>query len=346
MQKLIHLIPYDGIGGVERASATMVQLESGEGGFSVATIFPSPVVASRWIIGSPLFFVKAVMRLWRVTPDVLIVSLWRACAVGIVLKLLRPRIRLVLFLHLPDDVHALDRFLTCLAARLASAVWADSSDTLTRRILGLSADKGRVVSFVTQRLEAIPLRPVRPRFVFWGRIHAQKGLSRALRLVAAVLSIRPDVQFFVIGPDGGDMSRIRGLADELGLGDSVQFLGPMVFSQIREVAECVSFYLQTSELEGMAMSVVEAMQLGLVPVVTPVGEIANYARAGENAVVVTDNATAVSEVLALLDDERRYQALRTKAIAYWLDKPLYKDDVLSACRELLGVSSSATDQQH
>jgi glycosyltransferase involved in cell wall biosynthesis len=174
--------------------------------------------------------------------------------------------------------------------------------------------------------------------VFWGRIHAQKGLGRALRLFAALRSIRTDVQFFVIGPDGGDMARICGLADELGLGSSVQFLGPMDFSQIREVAECASFYLQTSELEGMAMSVVEAMQLGLVPVVTPVGEIAQYARAGENAVVVTDDAIAVSELLALLVDERRYQTLRNKAIAYWLDKPLYKDDVLSACRELLGFS--------
>ena len=37
-----------------------------------------------------------------------------------------------------------------------------------------------------------------------------------------------------------------------------------------------SFYLQTSKFEGFAMSVVESMMMGLVPVVTPVGEIGRY----------------------------------------------------------------------
>ena len=335
MSKVIHLIPYDGIGGVERAAATMTQVATGGLDFRVATIFPDPTAASRWVIGDPFFYIQTARRLWRASPDVLIVSLWRAYALGVVLKMLRPRTRLVVFLHSTEDAHALDRFLTRLAARLASVVWADSSETLTRRIPALPADKARVISFVTQQLEAIHVRPLGQSFVFWGRIHAQKGLARSLRLFAAVRSKKPDAQFFVIGPDGGDLARIRRLVDELGLDSSVQFLGPMDFSQIRELAERASFYLQTSEHEGMAMSVVEAMQLGLVPVVTPVGEIAHYAHAGENAVVVTDDAIAVSEMLALLDDERRYQTLRTKSIAYWLDKPLYKDDVLRSCREVL-----------
>lgn len=338
MSLVAHLIPYHGIGGVERAAATMTQVASDVLDFRVETIFPEPIAANRWVIGHPLFYIQTVRRLWRAAPDVLIVSLWRAYAVGVVIKILRPRTRLVVFLHSTEDVHALDRFFAHLSARLASMVWADSSDTLTRRIPGLPADMGRVISFVTERLEAIPVRPLRPVFAFWGRVHAQKGLALALRLFAAIRSKRPDAQFFVIGPDGGDLAYIRKLVDKLGLSSCVQFLGAMNFSQIREVAERASFYLQTSELEGMAMSVVEAMQLGLVPVVTPVGEIARYARAGENAVVITDDAIAVSEVLALLDDESRYQTLRTKAIAYWLDKPLYKDDILRTCREVLDIS--------
>jgi glycosyltransferase involved in cell wall biosynthesis len=126
----------------------------------------------------------------------------------------------------------------------------------------------------------------------------------------------------------------------LGLGDAVQLLGGMDFSAIRLVADEASFYLQTSVLEGMAMSVVEAMQLGLVPVVTPVGEIAHYSHHGENAVVVTDDVAAVADVLALLEDDERYQAMRKQAMATWADKPLYKDSVLAACREVLGIAKA------
>ena len=229
----------------------------------------------------------------------------------------------------------MDRLLTRLAACLADRVWADSHETLTQRIPGLAADKGEVISFVTERIDPLPTQLVRPDFVFWGRIHAQKGLLRAVGLFADVLNQRPDACFYIIGPDGGALTQLRSLVVDLGLGSAVQFLGPMCFSGIQEVARKASFYLQTSELEGMGMSVVEAMQFGLVPVVTPVGEIGHYARQGENAVVVQDDATAAAEVLALLNDDARYQAMRRGAVATWKDQTLYRDSVLAACRAFL-----------
>lgn len=331
----IHLIPYDGIGGVERAAASMHSVSTEGSEFDVETIFPPSAAKSRRVVWNPWHFLRTAVNLWRTRPNVLIVSLWRAYAVGILVKLLRPKIRLVVFLHLPHDVHAPDRFLTRLAARLACRIWADSQETLTRRLPGLVADKGQVISFVTERIAALPAVSVRPTFVFWGRLHAQKGLSRALRIFAAILVRRPAARFWIIGPDGGDLGRVRGEVAALGLGDAVQFLGPKDFAEISEVASNASFYLQTSELEGMAMSVVEAMQLGLVPVVTPVGEIAHYARHGQNAVVVTEDASAVADVLALLDSDVIYQAMRERAIAAWTNQPLYKDSVLAACIEVL-----------
>jgi glycosyltransferase involved in cell wall biosynthesis len=94
------------------------------------------------------------------------------------------------------------------------------------------------------------------------------------------------------------------------------------------------FYLQTSIYEGMAMSVVEAMQLGLLPVVTPVGEIGSYCRDGGNAVVVNNDERAVADVLHLLTDPAAYGTLRQQAIEEWLDKPLYRESVLAACEAL------------
>ncbi len=336
--KVIHLIPYDGIGGVERAALSMGSVASDDVDFHVETLLPPSAAFKPWIEWNPLYYLFTTLRLWRSRPTLLIVSLWRAYAIGIAVKLLRPGTRLVVFLHFPTHVHRLDRWLTWCAARLALQVWADSSQTLASRLPGLTAGKGRVISFVMERVAPLVNAgnaAVQPAFIFWGRIHPQKGLRRAIALFAAVHAQWPAARFVVIGPDGGDLAAVRQCVDERGLLGTVDFLGGMDFAGIQRAAGKASFYLQTSELEGMAMSVVEAMQLGLVPVVTPVGEIGQYCRSGHNAVIVNDDAAAIREVCQLLRSDACYQTLRANAMATWRDKPLYKDDVLQACRDVL-----------
>lgn len=337
MPKVIHLIPYDGIGGVERAARSMVDLAPSEIEFQVDYIYRSTPGRSRNIEKyNPLYFFNATRRILARRPDLLIISLWRSCIVGILVKLLRPRTKLVLFLHFPNDVHWLDRLLTRHTARIASQIWADSKETLAQR-LPHSPTEGRVISFVTHRVPALEDRPVNPVFIFWGRIHPQKGLDRALGIFAAVRAADSTARFIIIGPDGGDLVRIQKLTNDMGLSDAVSFLGGMDFNGIVRQARMASFYLQTSLLEGMAMSVVEAMQLGLVPVVTPVGEIGNYCRHGENALLVLSDESAVNEILVVLSDNTRYMALRKNAVATWVENPLYAESVLQACTAILRV---------
>ena len=335
MHKVIHLIPYDGIGGVETAARSMFDISDGLLDFKVEEIYPL-IGRDRFFGGFGLFgFWGAFFRLWGERPDILIISLWRSCLVGLVLKLLRPSIQLVLFLHLPKDMHFVDLMITRLAARLAVQIWADSHVTLSRRLRGIPADKGRVISFVTARIAELPAKPVCPVFAFWGRIHSQKRLDRALRIFAGIHAECPSAHFWIIGPDCGELETMRALVRELDLASVVQFPGAMSFEEIRLVAAYASFYLQTSDSEGMALSVVEAMQLGLVPVVTPVGEIAHYAHHGHNAVIINDEACAVADVLQLVGDDSRYRTMRRNAISVWMNRPLYKSSVLSACRQLL-----------
>jgi glycosyltransferase involved in cell wall biosynthesis len=84
----------------------------------------------------------------------------------------------------------------------------------------------------------------------------------------------------------------------------------------------------------MAMSVVEAMQLGLVPVVTPVGEIPRYCLNGLNSIIVSDDERAVEDVLLALNKAETFQSLRRNAIATWDEIPVYKDSVIEACLAL------------
>lgn len=330
--RVAHLVPYDGIGGVESAARSMIGAGAPCIDFRLHFIYDVPSgKMSKLALFSPWPPLRAALRLVAEEPDLVIVSLWRSCIAALIAKLLRPKLRLVLFLHLVSDAHLVDRALTRLTAALATQVWADSEQTRTER---LPKPAHRVISFVVAQTVA-KNRPVcAPEFMFWGRLHPQKNIPRALNLFLAVQSRLPQARFRIIGPDGGDRARIESEIARLKLGHCVTLEGPLPFEDISRLAQQAAFYLQTSDSEGMAMSVAEAMQLGLVPVVTPAGEIARYCQNGKNAVIVDDVTEAAQDVLSLLEDPARLIELRDAAIKTWDRAQLYSDSVLEACRDL------------
>jgi glycosyltransferase involved in cell wall biosynthesis len=335
--KIIHLIPYNGIGGVETAARSMGKLKHDGIDFEVDFIFEAVAnahIRQRWANFNPLVLISATSRVITGRVDVLIVSLWWAAFVGVLVKCLKPKTKLVLFVHSTVAFHWLDFIFTHLAMRLADEIWADSLAVLRKRCPNLLRKKCRIISFVTRRIDVLPSREVSPDFIFWGRINVVKGLDQALRVFANVLLQNPDARFWIIGPDGGVLQSIQGQCKLLGLTDNVFFLGPATLDEITRHAQKASFYLQTSKFEGMAMSVVEAMQMGLVPIVTPVGEIPSYCSHGFNSLIVNSDRQAIEDVKSLLINNEKYQSMRLHAIETWKDSQLYADSVLQACEEI------------
>ena len=347
MFKVIHLIPYDGIGGVEAAARTMADIDEPDLTFQLRYIFPE--VSSRAGRGATFNMARiigAATALLAEKPDVLIVSLWRSALVGILVKLLRPRTTLVLFVHNSLDAHAADRLATRTALRLCDAVWTDSDASVAQRFPRRPTKPITTISYLSQRLEPLPGPqdgPPAPVFAFWGRLSPQKNIGRAIALFARIHAARPDARFHIIGPDGGEAAQLRAQVQTLGLDAAITFEDGMPFEDVRRrLAETgARFCLQTSRYEGMAMSVTEAMQLGLVPVVTPVGEIARYCRDGDNAVLVSNpegDTAAADAVLALCGEATTYGALRNSALQIWRDATVYRDSVLVAARAALTLS--------
>lgn len=340
MEKVIHLLPYDGIGGAEAAARSMVSTTARGLDFRVRYVFPGVRSArQRWRTNNPLALLAAVRAVLREKPDLLIVSLWRSCIVGILVRLLRRQTRLVVLIHNSVDAHGPDRVFTRWAMKLCCAVWADSEASASFRFEPTTSKQITVLPFLTEHLNPVqegdPVGRPAPHFIFWGRLAAQKNLTRAISLFHRIREHHPQARFTVIGPDAGALAGLQAYCSALSLGDSVRFAGPMAFSGIIDHSRDHAFYLQTSAYEGMAMSVVEAMQLGLVPVVTPVGEIGRYCRNGINAVVIDVDEAAVASVLKLIEDPTCYAEMRRKGIDTWSGKPLYRDAVLDACRRLL-----------
>lgn len=340
--RMIHIIPYDGIGGVEAAARSLPARHFGSILFEKCFLVQKASLEAKdheyhgrfRSENDPRAYIAAANWIVRRNPEVVIASLWRSCVVLILVKLLRPKIRTVTFLHLDRNVHWFDRILNGLAMRISTEIWADSQSTLTARAPDRLQRRGRVISMRTHVLEAETKYNPDPTFVFWGRLHTQKGLGRSLRIFSTILAAYPEARFNIIGPDGGEKENLERQIEELGLQNAVQFLGAKSQEEVHAIGRAHSFYLQTSEVEGLAMSVAEAMQLGLVPVVTPVGEIAKYCRAGENAIMVTSDEEAVLGVLDALEAPLVYQSLSKEAAITSMNTPLYKDDVLAACRKI------------
>jgi glycosyltransferase involved in cell wall biosynthesis len=344
LPQIVHVIPYDGIGGVETAAASVAA------GRYPGFVFRKAYVASNsrpehrpYVfepgIGSennPFAFARTIRHLNGLKPAVLVLSLWRSCIVGLAVKALRPRTKLVVFLHNIRDSNWVDAVLTRAAARFADAVWADSASTAAQRLGPAWIDRARPISFLTQRIDKVTGDRPAPQFVTWGRLHPRKRIGLALEFFALVHARHPEARFSIIGPDRGEQPMLEAKVAELGLNDAVRFLGPANLPQIAGHAADAAFFIQTSRSEGMGMAVVEAMQLGLVPIVTPVGEIGRYVEDGRNGVWFTDPAAACERIERLLADPAAYRALSEAAAATWRGRPLYGDEFITACTELAG----------
>jgi len=335
---LIHIIPEDGLGGAEIAARhaaiarpDQVQVVSLFGKAAVDLPNVSAIDAIHPL--SPLAAIKAGWRARKAR--VAVFSLWKTALAMIACAILAPGTRRALFLHSDRRVHGLDALATRVAAGLAHEIWADSARTLEG--LGHSGTgrrPGRIISFTLDRKTGRKRSLARPRFVYWGRLNALKRLDRVISLFARIVAERPEARLTLIGPDAGSEAALKLQVEQAGISGRVRFTGALDAPAIAEIADDHDIFLQLSDQEGAAMSLIEAMQLGLVSVVTPVGEMGSYIRTGETGIIYETEDQAVVEITRLLDDPALFASLSAAAVDHWAGGRLYQDDVLTAARDL------------
>ena len=282
---------------------------------------------------NPLAHLAALVAIVRRSPDVVILSLWRTAIIGLFVRLLRPRTILVAFLHFEGSTHLVDRLCNRLLVALAHEIWADSPATLSAR-LRAGDPRGRTISFVTERLApaARTSTDFRPRFLLWARVHRQKGIDRAILLIDRLVHLGVDATFDIWGPDAGEQARLQADIDQRSLTNRIRFKGPTDRAGLAAIAADASFFLQLSRSEGMSIACVEAMQLGLIPVVTAVGEMAAYVRDGETGIILdpADINGAAQRIGKLLGNSSCLNTMQSAATSFWQEAPLYAEDVCRA----------------
>lgn len=169
---------------------------------------------------------------------------------------------------------------------------------------------------VVQVPNAIPIEEFRPpqrrrnegrplRLVYVGRLVREKGVFQALEAFAALRGAGHALRFEVAG-SGRDEAALREHARRLGVEADVRFLGP-VFGDAKVALwqRGDVFVFPTFSLEGLPYALLEAMAAGCVPIVSPVGAIAEAVQHGREALIVAPlDAHALVEAIAELEEDR------------------------------------------
>lgn len=148
-----------------------------------------------------------------------------------------------------------------------------------------------------------PRRSVRADLVWLRSLAALYNPQMALRTLARVRSGHPDATLTLYGPDrrDGTAGELREIARREGLGAAVRLAGPVPKREVPERLARHDIFLNTSWVDNVPISVLEAMATGLPVVSTAVGGIPHLLEDGRTALLVdADDDRAMAEAVSRL----------------------------------------------
>lgn len=199
------------------------------------------------------------------------------------------------------------------------------SDAVAASLAGYSAKRLQVIpngvhvsvdaDKVAEARAELALDPSRPVVLHIGNIRPHKGHSNLIAAAAELQAARPDVMVLSIGGEKhpGDLDRVRAEAAARGLNGSMQFLGRR--SEALAIAAAADVYVNPADVEGLPVSILEAMALGLPVVATDVGGVSTVVRHQETGLLVDpqEPAALAAAILRLIDDRALARELGTAA---------------------------------
>ncbi len=144
--------------------------------------------------------------------------------------------------------------------------------------------------------------PCKPVFLSNRNFASHYNVSCVLRAFRIIQERRPAARLYVAG-DGPEREALHALSRELGL-ERVEFLGQVEPARMTELYEEVDVYLNSSSVDNMPNSIVEAYACGLPVVTTDAGGIphmVDHERTGL-LVPVDDHAALAAAGLRVLDE--------------------------------------------
>lgn len=192
----------------------------------------------------------------------------------------------------------------------------------------------------------------RPVILTVGRLQKRKGHDQLIAALPAIRRTLPEVRYAIIG-DGEERERLQTLAVELGVGDTVQFLGEMNDSEmLRCYQQCDLFVLPNrqvgQDIEGFGMVLLEAQACGKAVVAGDSGGTVETMRVPETGRIVNcDNPDALERVIPALLADSEGRARMGDAGRSWVVSRFDWDSLSQEAAHLyVGVGLSSLKWRH
>lgn len=342
MKKTVHIINAMEIGGVEVGVLSLLKSHLSNG-YNVVTvkgcdeaIYNSLTESERSRLHVCNGYFNALKKLIKLKPCIVISSLWRAHFISVLYKFIAPMHKRIHFVHSGRFAHKIDEVITRLSIYMATHVFCDSQQTQMWLKNTLSYNKSFTlpmnISF-TSNVKPTALSPL--SFVFVGRFTPQKNIFKSLDFIHELKNLGKQLSFDLYGRDDGSLADLKEYVIELNISDVVTFHDSLLPTEIEIEMQKYNFYLQTSLVEGMAISVFQSIKNGLFAVVTPVGEIKNYTRDYQNACYVdVDNIQETTQKFLDVVSQKNNDLLKVGLLVNKKDYPQFDELFFSTLKDI------------
>jgi glycosyltransferase involved in cell wall biosynthesis len=138
-----------------------------------------------------------------------------------------------------------------------------------------------------------------------GRLTIQKGHTYLLDAVKILSSKYPNTNFLFAG-DGPLHEELQKKAENLGVSDSIQFLG--VRNDVERLLLAADIFVQPSVWEGLSLALLEALMAGLPVIASRVEGVVDVVVDGESALLVpAKDPVALAEAIDKLIKEPEFR---------------------------------------
>ena len=142
-----------------------------------------------------------------------------------------------------------------------------------------------------------------------------KRPEKLIQVLPQLIEKEPNVFLLFVGPDAGELEKIRILAESLGVSAYYEWLGPLQGEEKHEAFECSEFLALPSDDDPYPLTLLEAMAHGKAVLTTSSVGQAPVIRAHEAGIIVSpgDLDGIMEGAAKLLTDDRYRSAIGANA---------------------------------
>jgi colanic acid/amylovoran biosynthesis glycosyltransferase len=135
------------------------------------------------------------------------------------------------------------------------------------------------------------------------RVSPEKGISFLVRALKSLISQGYDFRLRIAG-NGPSLPSLKQLVSDLGMKDSVAFLGYQTEEQIIRELQASDLFVLPSFVEGVPVSAMEAMAIGVPVIATNIAGTSELVEDGKTGLLVrpSDTAALIEAILKLAND--------------------------------------------